>query len=108
VSETFQRILKLIEQDDHLVSEHAIKSLSDDNIGFVDVLTVLKQRLVVEDYPDYHKGPAVLILNTLESNVLLHTLWGIPAGADRPATLITAYVPDPQKWQPDFLTRRKK
>ena len=36
----------------------------------------------------------------------LHILWGIPAGKTEPAAIITAYRPDPAKWDAAFLRRK--
>ena len=64
--------------------------------------------VVVEEYPDYHKGPALLILTKSDYGGAVHSLWGVPKGESRPATLITAYLPDPAKWESDNLTRKRK
>ena len=35
----------------------------------------------------------------------IHVLWGIPAGSDSPAVIVTAYRPDPVLWTEDYLRR---
>ena len=37
----------------------------------------------------------------------IHVVWGIPKGHSSPAVLITAYRPDPEIWEDDYLRRRK-
>ena len=61
---------------------------------------------LIEDYPDYPKGPCVLLLQHIRDTQCVHVVWGIPKGYSRPAVLITAYFPDPKKWDKSFTRRR--
>ena len=37
----------------------------------------------------------------------LHVVWGIPKGHDGPAVLVTAYRPDPKRWNETFTERKR-
>ena len=102
---TFKKIINLIEQENVRISEHGYDELSDDNIRIVDVLSGIKNGIVVEDYPDFPKGPCVLVLQKDSNGSVIHVVWGIPKGFDSPAVLVTAYRPKPQKWSDDFIRR---
>jgi len=106
MSEIFNKILKLIKTKDLVVSNHGYDELSEDNIWLKDLLASAKFGVVVEDYPDYPKGPCVLILQQDSNGAPIHVVWGIPKGRQSPAVLITAYRPDRSIWSEDF-TRRK-
>ena len=107
VSETLDAVRHLVATGDVRISEHGYDELSEDNISVRDVLSGIKNAVLVEDYPSYPKGPAVLVLQFDGSNLPVHVVWGIPKGFKSPAVLVTAYRPDPARWKEDFTERRQ-
>lgn len=59
MSKTFERILELIERREVLVSDHGYDELVEDDLLVKDVMIGVDKAIVLEDYPDYHKGPCV-------------------------------------------------
>lgn len=106
MSRTLQRILILIERGEVRISLHGYDELAADAISTRDVVTGISDAVVVEDYPEYGKGPAVLVLQHDIDGLPIHVLWGIPKGRTSPAVMVTAYRPDPQRWSVDFTRRR--
>ena len=81
--------------------------------GFADYLLYVDGKAagvveakIVEDYPNFPKGPCVLVLQKDDGGRPIHVVWGIPRNRTSPAVVITAYRPDPEKWSADFGRRR--
>lgn len=106
MSETFDKIRNLIEQNRLQISAHGYDELAADDIRIRDVLATVTEAIIVEEYPNYAKGPCVLVLQKDSQGNPIHILWGIPKNAVSPAVLVTAYRPEPALWSEDF-TRRK-
>jgi hypothetical protein len=106
LSNTFQRILALVASGQVRVSDHGYQELQADDILFGDVLDDVEAAIVVEDYPDYYKGPCVLVLELDANGDPIHVLWGIPLNKTTPAVLVTAYRPDPNEWTDGFRKRK--
>ena len=108
MSTFFDRILSLIKKKEILISDHGYDELAEDNIFIRDIMENVNTAIVIEEYPDYPKGPCVLLLQKDEHSKPIHTVWGIPKGESSPAVLVTAYRPNPKKWSKDFLRRKIK
>jgi len=106
MSDTLRDIVRLIIEGQVRISAHGYDELAADNIFVRDVIASATTAVLVEDYPEYHKGPAVLVLQFDNAGNPIHIVWGIPKGKTSPAVLVTAYRPDPARWSGDFLRRK--
>ena len=107
MSSTLDAVRELVASENVRISEHGYDELSDDDILVRDLLNGINSAIVVEDYPTFPKGPAVLVLQFDSENRPIHVVWGIPKGFTSPAVLVTAYRPDPAKWNEYFTERRQ-
>jgi hypothetical protein len=106
VSDTFDTIRRLVATHDVRISEHGYDELADDELTAREVVAGVGAAILVEDYPDFPKGPSVLLMQLDSHQQPIHVVWGIPKGHQSPAVLVTAYRPDPARWNPS-LTERK-
>jgi hypothetical protein len=107
LSKTLENIKALICKSEVRITDHGYDELSSDNLLAREVVEGASEAVIVEDYPDYPKGSCVLVLQKDREEQPIHVVWGIPKGHSSPAVLITAYRPDPEIWEDDYLRRRK-
>ena len=107
MSDTLERVRALAATSDIRVSAHGYDEMAADDIEARDVVGGLAAAVVVEDYPEYPKGPCVLVLQRDRAGRPIHVVWGLPAGREAPAVVVTAYRPDPAKWDETWQRRRR-
>jgi len=62
VSQTFERVVELIKRGQVRISDHGYHELAQDRILVRDILITVDNGILVEEYPEYRKGPCVLVL----------------------------------------------
>jgi hypothetical protein len=107
MTSTFERICELVALGQVRISDHGYDELAEDGILVREALSGLEAAEIVEDYPDFPKGPCVLVLHRDAQGQPVHAVWGIPRGQSSLAVLVTAYRPDPKKWSADLKRRRR-
>jgi len=107
MSETLALIQTLVAAGTVRVSEHGYDELAEDGLSVSEILAGVGTGAVVEDYPDYPKGRSVLVLELDGAGRAIHVVRGIPRGFESPAVLVTAYRPDPTRWDERYMERRK-
>jgi len=70
-----------------------------------DVVSILRTGTVIKEYPDDTPYPSRLIAGWIAEQPV-HSVAADNA-CDNEDIIITVYEPDPRKWEPDFLTRRR-
>ena len=107
MSDTFRRIIDLVRNGEVRISEHGYDEIAEEGLFVRDIVSDMSNGRLVEDYPDFPKGPCVLVLQKDSDGNPIHVVWGIPKGQISPAVVVTAYRPDPKRWTSDFMKRRK-
>ena len=104
MSETLERVRKLVAEHRVRLSDHGFERLVKHGIEYEDILAGLDDAVVVEDYPDYAHGPSVLALQHDGARQPLHILWGLPREGPDVAVIVTAYRPD-NRWDRSYIRR---
>ena len=106
MSQILAVVRELLRRGEYLVSRHGYRELQADDILLDEVLAGIGSAVVVEDYPDSRKEPSVLVLQRDRGGLPIQVMWGVPKVNGTPAVLVTAYRPAPERWSPDFMTRK--
>jgi hypothetical protein len=106
MSDTFRRIDELVRGGNVQIAVHGYDEMAADGILAGEAIEGAVAATVVEDYPDYFKGPFTLVLQRDRGGNPIHVVWGIPRGQTSPAVLVTAYRPDPERRTDDLLRRK--
>ena len=69
-----------------------------------DITNAIETGEIIEDYPEDYPFPSCLILGK-SGEVNIHIVASINADM---IYLITAYIPNPDKWEDDFKTRKEE
>jgi len=105
--DTFRQIIELVQREEVKISEHGYDEIAEEGLFVRDIVSDVSNGKLLEDYPDFPKGPCVLVLQKDHNGNPIHVVWGIPIGQVSPAVVVTAYRPDPKRWTSDFMRRRK-
>ena len=86
-------------------TNHMLLRLFQRGISLDNVEHALESGEIIEHYPEDYPHPSYLILGRTAANEQLHIVCGI---GPEDLHLITAYYPDPERWEPDGKTRKEK
>ena len=102
----FRQIRDLVKQRKVRFSAHAYARMAKRGILAADILVGMSRGEVIENYPDFHYGRAMLVLQADSAGHTLHVVWGLEKGTTEPAIVVTAYYPDPAEWSADYRSRK--
>jgi hypothetical protein len=98
-------VREAIRQNKVIWRAHALERMVARGVSTDDVRRALLHGEVVEDYPDDRPYPSVLVMSRAEGR-LLHVVVAHDSQSGY-ALVITAYEPDPRRFDPTTAKRRK-
>lgn len=84
---------------------HVLARLQERSIEPSDIKNCIMTGRIIEEYPSDYPYPSCLILGSAVNGKMLHAVIGIGEGY---IWLITAYYPDPAKWNDDLSVRKER
>ena len=79
--------------------------MAERGISVQGVVTAVEHGDVIERYPDDTPYPSQLSVAVITGRPL-HVCWATDPTTHK-VVVITAYEPDPNRWEPDYRTRRR-
>ena len=95
---------KLCENGSIRWTGHILKRLMQRGIFQASVVQAIRSGEIIEQYPNDYPYPSCLVLGSTKAGAALHVVIGVGEGF---LWLITAYYPDPDKWNDDFSIRKE-
>lgn len=95
---------KLCHDDTIQISDHCYKRCVERGVSYENIKTCIMHGEIIEDYPDDYPYPSALVLECTVGKPL-HVVAGL---SEETLWIITAYHPDPDKWEADHKTRKEK
>lgn len=95
---------KYAKPENLLITEHARQRLIERNIKVKNIIDCINSGEIIKQYEDDKPFPSCLISGKTDG-FYIHV---VVSNTDGMIFLITAYRPDPEIWDNDFKTRRKK
>lgn len=74
--ESFDQVRALVARGEVRVSAHGYEELAADQILVHEAVAGLATAVLVEDYPEFLKGPCALVLEHDRIGQPIHVLWG--------------------------------
>ena len=87
-----------------VITQHSRRRFIERGIKIDDICFAIEHGEIIEQYEDDFPFPSCLILS-ISGNHILHVVASIDNGI---MYVITAYIPDPLKWEPDWKIRREE
>jgi len=103
-TQTMARIAHLVAQGQYRYTVHGAQQRIARGIRRHEVEEAVASGEIIEEYPAHHYGPACLVFGRSNAGRPLHILFGL-----EPILVIaTLYEPDPEEWEEDLKTRRRR
>ena len=91
-------------EDKVLMTQHSSERCRQRGIKIKDIRYAIMTGEIIEQYPDDYPFPSCLIFRYSVDNRIIQVVMSDEGTGSR---TITAYFPDPEKWESDYRTRKE-
>lgn len=84
---------------------HAQQEMTNDSVTVSELLGMLQECIIIEDYPAYRRGPCCLVGGLTPAGRYLHAVCSTTLPE---LVIITVYEPKPPKWKTPYQRGEKK
>ena len=99
-----EQFRELNKPENMVLTQHSRMRFSERGIKIQDISNAIETGEIIENYPEDYPFPSCPILGK-SGETILHIVASIN---DDLIYLITAYIPDPNKWEDDSKTRKEQ
>ena len=99
-----KNIRRYYTEDRVFITEHAAERCRQRGIKSRDIENAVSNGEIIEQYPGSFPYPSCLIKGSDIRGQILHVCVSDEGSSSR---IITAYYPDPDKWDSDFIIRKE-
>lgn len=100
---TIGLLRSLCDDKTFFMTQHMYNRCRERGIKYEDIKVAIMNGEIIEQYPDDFPYPSCLVLGTIIDGRYLHVVCGV---GNNQLWIITAYYPNPNKWENDFKTRK--
>lgn len=86
------------------ITDHCFHKMLERGISYEEIKICILHGEIIEDYPNDYPYPSALVMECSVGKPV-HVVAGL---SDDLLWIITAYYPDPHKWESDHKTRKEK
>lgn len=101
---SIQQFADLNKPETIIITQHSRKRFQERGITIDDVCNTIRHGEIIEEYPEDYPFPSCLISGQ-SGERHIHIVASIEDGM---IYLITAYIPDPERWEDDYKTRKER
>lgn len=100
-----ETLKEYFQRDTIVISQHAKNRCRERNIKQKDIKNCLLTGEIIEQYPDDFPFPSCLVFGKATDDRIIHVVVSDESESGR---IITAYVPDTDKFEDDLKTRKER
>ena len=93
------------ENDNVLISDHAAMRFRQRGLKVKDIRSAVNNGEIIEQYPEDFPFPSCLIFGKAADEKIIHVVMSDEGKMSR---IITAYYPDPDKWDSQLKVRKEQ